>query len=195
MRSWHQHGRDMPCAVWRPGAGSRERWSTWESPGTGDQGEVSGGVWRTEAGAAGPRQAAVGSWSDDRARGVGGREGAEVSPAGGRGGRGRRGGTASHGLLPAPGPRPPGGRFLGPALLSASPLHPGPVNKVSPPSCRTFLKQNLLSLPQPSLSLTLSLPSSPSFLSLISSPSCPLLPGNGLCTSSEIILAITRVLS
>lgn len=151
--------------------GAGRRWSTWESPGTGDQGEVSGGVWRDGGGSGrAASEAAVRQWAPGVMTGPG------VWAAGGSGGEGhrpegarwagrRRGTAPPAGLLRSWTPALPGGRFLGPALLSASPLTPGPVNKVSPPltaerfSNRTYFLYTSL----PFLA-TLSLPSpSPSF--------------------------------
>lgn len=79
---------------------------------------------------------------------------------------GRRGGTAPPaGLLRSWTPVLPGDRFLGPALLSASPLTPGPVNKVSPPlTAERFSNRTYFLYPSLPFLATLSLPSpSPSF--------------------------------
>lgn len=175
--------------------GAGRRWSTWESPGTGDQGEVSGGVWRDGGGSGrAASEAAVRQWAPGVMTGPG------VWAAGGSGGEGhrpegarwagrRRGTAPPAGLLRSWTPALPGGRFLGPALLSA----------FTTPDGRTFLKQNLLSLHQPSLSRhpVFAFPI-PQFLC----HSFPLLPccfccrGHLVyCTSSDIILAITGVLS
>ena len=145
--------------------------------------------WRRERpGHVGSCGQGVGSWSDDRARGVGGRRGAEVKVTGRRG-RGGRGGTEGRGpppLLRAPSSLGAGSWALpSSALPSRSPrpvfsVLPAsfPVNKVSPPltaerfSNRAYFLYTKAFLFLPPYHC---LPNPPIFLSLISSPSLKLL--------------------
>lgn len=128
---WQGNGcDDVLCGLeaWRWGAGGCR--STWESPGSAEQDEVSGGGGVAGGGGRWQRRKLWSgrgilerTWSrpsDDKARGVGGRRGLEVKVTGGGGAVGRR---DRPGSAPSP-PRPPQHllcSLIAPALWASEP--------------------------------------------------------------------------